>query len=443
MGRRKLSSELAVWMNGVRVGILKRLSTGRLEFSYEEAWMKDEQSGRPLSLSMPLRRESYFGEVVENFFDNLLPDNLAIRQRLQRQFQAPSDRSFELLTHIGKDCVGAVQLCPAEMDPPNVRTCQASPVSEQEVARILKSYRSMPLGISSDDDFRISLAGAQEKTALLRWKGTWHRPHGSTPTSHILKLPIGQIDPLGLDLSDSVENEWLCHQIVKEYGLPVADVGMENFEEVKVLVVERFDRRWSEDGSWIMRLPQEDMCQALNVPPALKYESDGGPGIQKIMTLLLGSSRSFEDRKQFLFANVLFWILAAIDGHAKNFSIFLQPGGSYCLTPMYDILSAHPYLADRSLEERKIKMAMAVLGKNRHYHWHTIQKRHFASTATACHFPAEEMHAIVDELFGRMDEVIAAVGNSLPPQFPDTVADLIFQGMLHTRDRFTWKDQEG
>jgi serine/threonine-protein kinase HipA len=435
MGRRKLSSELSVRMNGLRVGSLKRLSTGKLVFSYLDEWMRERQA-RPLSLSMPVRSEPYSGEVVENYFDNLLPDNQAIRHRIQRKFHAPSDKSFDLLSHIGQDCVGAVQLCPIERDPPPVTRIDASPVTDDDIAKILGNSRIMPLGISGDDEFRISLAGAQEKTALLMLDGQWHRPHGSTPTTHILKLPIGRLEHQNIDMSDSVENEWLCHQLIKEFGIPISEVSMIRFAGVKALVVERFDRKPSEDRSWIVRLPQEDMCQALGVPPALKYESDGGPGIEQIMKLLLGSSRSFEDRKTFLIANFVFWLLAAIDGHAKNFSIFLHPSGGFSLTPLYDVLSAYPCLEKRNLERQKIKMAMAVRGENRHYHWVEILKRHWLRTSTSCHFPADETAAILSEALERIDMAIDRVAERLPAEFPSSVAEPIFNGLLQARERF-------
>src|SRR6185295_4475234 len=147
-------------------------------------------------------------------------------------------------------------------------------------------------------------------------------------------------NPQGIDLSTSVENEWLCAQIARAFGIPVAECRMETFGDQSALVVERFDRRLSVDGKWFMRLPQEDFCQATATSSALKYESDGGPGIGKIMEMLLGSERAAEDRRDFMRTQLVFWLLAGIDGHAKNFSIFLLPGGAYRLTPRYDIMSA-------------------------------------------------------------------------------------------------------
>jgi serine/threonine-protein kinase HipA len=433
MARPRITADLHLFMNGQRVGCLTRTAVGQLRFEYVDEWLQSEMR-RPLSLSMPLGQRVYSGDVVENFFDNLLPDSQPIRSRIQARFSARSNRCFDLLWHVGRDCVGALQLLPEDAASIDVRHINAVELTESQIADILRNYATMPLGMK-DDDFRISIAGAQEKTALLRLNDKWHRPLGVTPTSHIFKLPIGRIIHSGMDLTDSVENEWLCHLILKAYGIPVADAEIALFDDVKVLVVKRFDRRWAADRSWLIRLPQEDMCQALNIPPALKYESDGGPGIERIMTLLLGSATALADRHQFFKIQVLFWLLGAIDGHAKNFSIFLMPGGSYQLAPAYDVMSAYPLLAKRQVEPQKMKMAMAVKGKRSHYHWDKILYRHWLSTARSCRFPLDEMETIIKELLQKMDEVIEQVSGELPAFFPDVIARSIFDGMKTARDR--------
>jgi len=433
MGRKRLRAELFAYMNGEKVGTLTRTANGRLEFSYDKSWL-ESTTGRPLSLSMPLTEQSYADDRVENYFDNLLPDSQPIRNRIQRCFGVPSNNGFDLLWHIGRDCVGAVQLIPEDQQV-DVQKIEAELLSDADIAAILKNYRSMPLGMREDRGFRISVAGAQEKTALLKIDDQWHLPLGTTPTSHIFKLPIGQIEHSGMDLSDSVENEWLCHVILKAFGLPVANAEMHNFEETKALVIERFDRRWAKDRSWLIRLPQEDMCQALNVPPVLKYESDGGPGFSLIMELLLGSSDSLTDRRLFMTANLIFWLLGGIDGHAKNFSIFLLPGGAFRLTPLYDVISAFPLTAKQQLEQHRLKMAMALMGKNRHDEWNKMLYRHWLSTAKVCRFPADEMEKIIAEILDRLDQVIVEVEAQLPGYFPSAVAGPIFEGMKTARDK--------
>ena len=243
-----------------------------------------------------------------------------------------------MLAQIGRDCVGALQILPRGDAPQGVTTLESEPLTDAQVAKVLRgAIAPGPLGSGHDeDDFRISIAGAQEKTALLRVDGQWCMPHGTTPTTHILKLPLGLAGGMRLDLSESVENEWLCSLILKAYGLPVAACECVQFDGMKALAVERFDRTWwrSDAGdSWIVRLPQEDMCQVKGVPPQAKYEADGGPGIDSILESLEGSMARDADRRTFFQAQVIFWLLCAPDGHAKNFSVFLRPGGRYQLTP--------------------------------------------------------------------------------------------------------------
>ena len=416
-------------MNGEHVGEWRRSPGGGQEFVYAESWLASS-SVRPISLSLPLRphREPYRKGVTE-FFDNLLPDSRGIRERIQQRYQTASAGAFDLLQEIGRDCVGALQLLPEGHPPVNVRKITGQRLTAGDVARTLATSLNSGFGRAEHfaDAFRISLAGAQEKTALLRHDGVWHLPTGSTPTTHIFKLPIGG-NPQGIDLSTSVENEWLCAQIVRVYGIPVAECSMETFGEQKALVVERFDRTLAKDRKWYMRLPQEDFCQATATPSALKYESDGGPGIGKIMELLLGSEKAAEDRRDFMRTQLVFWLMAAIDGHAKNFSIFLLPGGAYRLTPRYDILSAYPMLGHgrRKLSPHKIRMAMAVRGKSRHYRWKEISARHWMETAKRCGF--SEVKRIMEEVIAQTPKVVEQAAKLLPQSFPAQIAESIFRG---------------
>lgn len=257
--------KLRVALNGTVVGALEKHAGGAMSFVYQEEWL--EQAGaRAISLSLPLQPEPFRGDAVYNFFDNLLPDSELIRSRLQVRFRTATKQPFDLLSSIGSDCVGAIQLYPEHADVAPVKQVNAVPVSDEEIEQLLLGYREAPLGMEAGiDDFRISLAGAQEKTALLWFGNRWCRPQGSTPTSHIIKLPIGHIAHNNLDLSASCENEWLCLRMAEQFGLAVAQAKLARFGEQKALIVERFDRRWARDNSWLIRLPQEDFCQALGV----------------------------------------------------------------------------------------------------------------------------------------------------------------------------------
>lgn len=421
-------ASLTVAMNGMEVGRLTLDRSGAMTFQYHPDWV--EQSGaRAISLSLPLSSRPYTGERVYNFFDNLLPDSEAIRARMQARFQTPTSHPFDLLASVGRDCIGAIQLYPENQAVPDVRTVSAEPVNNLEIERLLKSYQGAPLGMERDHDFRISLAGAQEKTALLWHNDQWHRPTGSTPTSHIFKLPIGYLEHSNIDLRESSENEWLCLQLLAAFGLPTARANLAQFGQQTVLIVDRFDRRWSTDGSWLVRLPQEDFCQALGVAPALKYENEGGPGIRDGMELLLGSQQPGDDRAHFFKAQILFWLLAAIDGHAKNFSLFIEPGSAYRMTPLYDVISAYPLMAQGSLPANRAKMAMSLKGRNRHYHWARIQPRHFLSTAQQVGFSRARAASLIQEVIELSEPAIQAVERRLPVGFPSAISHSILEGI--------------
>lgn len=422
---------LSLLMNGILIGTLKKTTTGSLTFIYDQNWL-DRRGARPISLSLPLVEQPFTGDVVYNFFDNLLPDNQQIRARIQAKFHVATNQPFDLLASIGKDCVGAIQLIDGEI-PTFKKEIKFKALDEKEIASILRDYQNNPLGMTDTaKEFRISIAGAQEKAAFLYQKGKWCRPLGETPTSHIFKLPIGYIQHQQMDLSDSCENEWLCSQIAAAFGIPVARCDILHFENVKVLAVERFDRKMASDNTWLMRLPQEDICQALGISPHLKYQSDGGPGISEIMRLLLASANSIADRDMFYRSQILFWLLAAIDGHAKNFSVFIEPEGKYRLTPLYDIMSTYPLTANKQLQAKKIKMAMALKGKNVHYNWHDIQRRHFLETAKAVNYSPERAETILDEMLQKVDLVIDQVSTKLPKlskKIPSSISQPIWDGM--------------
>lgn len=437
MGRRLQAQILYVYMNNRFVGSLLEQSKGMLIFKYAEEWLSWEFS-RPVSLSLPLTNQSYSGNVVYNFFDNLLPDSKQIRDRIQQRFKINNNKSFDILMQIGADCVGALQLSPIKLDMNSNFLISGKKLTRSEIAYLLKNYKHAPLGMQENSEFRISMAGAQEKTALLWHADNWYLPTGTTPTTHIFKLPIGRIEHAGIDLHESVENEYLCLNILQTYGLPTAKAKIEYFEDVKVLIVERFDRIWRRGNSELLRVPQEDICQALGVSANLKYESDGGPGIIAIMKLLLGSENAEEDRYKFMHTTFLFWILAAIDGHAKNFSLLLQPGGRFKLAPLYDVISAYPLIAAHQLEAKKIKMAMAVRSQNAHYKWHEIKLSQWLAMAELCKFPKQNMHLIIEQTFDTMENVLDQIMEKLPAEYPIKLAADISQGMRSIKNRHSF-----
>ncbi|MYN38225.1 type II toxin-antitoxin system HipA family toxin [Duganella sp. FT109W] len=438
MGRRAHAQRLNIWLNGSPVGYWDA-SAGGNTLTYFDEWIDDEQ-GRPLSLSLPFQpgNAPYRGQVVQNYFDNLLPDSDVIRRRIAQHFRTAGTEPYQLLAAVGRDCVGAIQLLPADESPTDLFSISSEPLDDHGVATLLRHILSdRPLGQGDEaDDLRLSIAGAQEKSALLWHEGQWQRPLGSTPTTHILKLPLGLVGAMQADMRTSVENEWLCSRIMQAFGLPVARCEIMHFEDMKVLAVERFDRRLAADSSWIVRLPQEDFCQATGTSPLHKYQADGGPGISKIMEILLGSEQAEQDRLNFFKTQLVFWLLAATDGHAKNFSIFHLPGGRYQATPLYDVLSAHPIIGPgaNNVAPQKAKLAMAVRGSQNYYHLQQIQRRHWLNHAKLVGLGAAAAEAAIADVLSAVDGVVDSIATEIPTGFPADLVESILRGLVQQRD---------
>ncbi|VWX61892.1 regulator with hipB [Burkholderiales bacterium 8X] len=433
-----MSSALHAWMNGEPVGVW-RVQRGAHSFTYARSWLESDKS-RPLSLSLPLTRTLEIkGEVVANYFDNLLPDNDRIRQRIATRFKTRALDAFALLQAIGRDCVGAVQLLPEGTEPVGWNRIDCEPLTPSQVEAALLAVPADPLAGRADPtpSFRISLAGAQEKTAFLRIDGRWCRPLGATPSTHIFKLPLGLIaNNSRIEMFDSVENEWLCAQIVAALGLPIARTQMATFGSQRALIVERFDRAVMDGGKWIARLPQEDFCQALGLSPRLKYEADGGPSVANALGLLASGNDAATDRTAFQLAQLAFWLMAAPDGHAKNFSIFLRQGNAYDMAPLYDVLSVWPYIGRGrgQLHLRELRLAMALRSKNAHDEVHGIRARHWHELAIKNGGDPvwQAMRAMVDSV----DAALDAVETRLPARFPERIWQPIAAGMRSQAGKF-------
>lgn len=436
MGRKSHQRVLALWMNGTRVAYWTISPNGYDQLRYDEAWLQSDRR-RPLSLSLPLQTGVIRTAAVGAYFDNLLPDSDPIRKRLQSRFRTETRGAFDLLEAIGQDCVGAVQLMPLGSEPSDYRKTEATPLTEAQVAQVLRDTILPGDGLYRDEhaNFRISIAGAQEKTALTLIEGQWCLPHGGTPTTHIFKLPLGLVGARKADMRTSVENEWLCAQLLDLFGIPVAETVMARFEDQKVLRVTRFDRQWMSEGYWL-RLPQEDFCQALGYPSALKYESDGGPGHAEIIGKLV-YSRNSRDLETFFRTQVLFWMMAATDGHAKNFSIRLLAGSAYEMTPVYDVLSAWPVSGQGAnlLDYRELKLAMALRSKNAHYLLEKVQARHFMRLAEQCRIPPDLAMRLIEALIAMTPVVLDKAGALLPDGYPMDVFEAISKGLLWSADR--------
>ena len=426
MARRARTQRLNVFLNARVVGQLEKAGSGAVSFTYVPHWL-DWEGAMPVSISLPLSTQVYRGEAVINVFENLLPDTDRVRRNVAERLGAEGTDAFSLLAVTGRDCVGALQfLSPDEM-PGAAGEVSGTVLSEAEIAALIRALRVNPLGLDPEDnDFRISIAGAQDKTALLKKGNVWHRPTGATATTHILKPAIGVIQN-GIDLTDSVQNEYACLKLCALLGLDVAEAEIVAFEDQLALSVTRFDRLWTGDGR-LLRLPQEDFCQALSVPSTRKYQKEDGPGALRILERLKESDRANEDRYTFFKAQVVYWLLGATDGHAKNFSIALQPGGGFRMTKFYDVLSVQPLVDAGRIVQNRYKLAMSV-GDNNRYQVNQITRRHFEQTAAAASLPKGTLDRVCAELDAAIPAALETLGGLAGKTLPEALITSLVRGV--------------
>lgn len=393
MGRKKITKQLNVFLEKNRIGVLTKQTTGAIEFRYTPEWI---EKGFSISLSLPLEDKFFVGDQAAFYFDNLLPDNKIIIEAIAKKVNAESSRQFDLLAAIGRECVGALSFFPTDFTPVFAPKMSVRIIKDFEIAdRIRGLATNNPLGMD-EGDFRLSLAGVQEKMALLYHKGKWFEPRGQTATSHILKKNMGTIAG-GINFDKSVDNECICLFLAKKAGIKTCHAQIVTFEDQRVLSVERFDRVWKEN--FLYRIPQEDLCQSFGIPPNLKYERSGGPSIRNMMKLLERSNNAEEDRKLF-FKTVFFNdLIFNTDGHAKNFSIFLTRHG-FALTPMYDLLSAHFMCGRHETRYKNLRSSLSVNGK---FHYSQIGLRNWEKESQSCSLPSEVFDEICQEflIFGK------------------------------------------
>ena len=351
--------ELHALANGQAMGrVLWDSDKDRFGFKYDRSWQENPQA-YPLSLSMPLAATSHGHAAVEPFLWGLLPDNNEILRRWGQRFHVSPRNPFRLLTHVGEDCAGAVQLVKPESESDYLAGSQKGKVDwltdEEIAARMELLLRDESIWRTGDDTGQFSLAGAQPKSAFYYdpRKDRWGVPSGAVPTTHIFKPAKGTFEGYA-------ENEHFCLRLAQELGLPAASSRVIHFKGIPVIVVERYDRY--RDGDKVIRIHQEDTCQALGRMPQQKYQNEGGPSSREIFGLLHDwSSDRQADEKVFVKSLALNWILYGTDGHAKNYSLLIASEGQVRLAPLYDIASAIPY--PDTVPPRKAKLAMKIGGQ--------------------------------------------------------------------------------
>jgi serine/threonine-protein kinase HipA len=351
-----MTNELIALLDGREIGIV-HYKNSRLSFVYRESW-RDDPDAYPLSLSMPLGSAEHSHARIEAFLWGLLPDNDRVLENWGRRFQVSPKNVFRLIAHVGEDCAGAVQF----VSPERLETMQKEPTSkevewltEEDVAERLRALRAdHSQWRIAQDTGQFSLAGAQPKTALLFERQRWGIPSGRIPTTHILKPPTGEWD-------GHAENEHFSLRLARTAGLIVPNSTVQHFGDEVAIVVERYDRIRQRDR-WV-RIHQEDLCQALGIHPARKYENEGGPNAARIVELLRSQSSAHEeDISSFVDSLIFNWLIAGTDAHAKNFSLLLGAQGAVRLAPFYDLASVLPY---KGISLEKAKLAMKIGGEYR------------------------------------------------------------------------------
>ena len=403
-----MEAELVALAYGSEVGRVRQDSRGKLTFSYAPGWREDADAF-PLSLSMPLAVTDHDDAAIRPFLEGLLPDNGEALRAWGSRFHVSPSNPFSLLRFVGEECPGAIQFA----RPERVESLLGSGgeavdwLTEREIADRLRALRRNP-GASRavGDAGYFSLAGAQPKTALL-WDGTrWGIPSGRTPTTHILKPPVGHYDGFA-------ENEHVCLRLAEALNLRAANTRVLRFEDEVAIVVERYDRLRT--GGQVIRVHQEDTCQALGVSPRIKYENEGGPGAIPLIQLIREhGSQADDDVATLVDALALNWVIGGTDAHAKNYSLLIAPYGQVRLAPLYDIVSALPY---HQLDLRTLKLAMRIGGE---YSLWRIGRKHWERFAAA---------AALDP--GSLVERVREVADAVPDLLADVCAQAVEDGLAH------------
>lgn len=395
---------LVLLLNGRPAGTLRQNRNGRAELNYLPEWT-NARDAIPLSISLPLAVEQHDPRAVEPVLWGLLPDNEHTLQRWASSFQVSARNAMALLAHAGEDCAGAVQFVrPERLE--EVLSGHADlkePLDDAAIAdRLRRLSRDSGASRKPDDVGQFSLAGAQPKTAFLLEDGRWYIPGGRIPTTHIIKPPTNEYDGYA-------ENEHFCLNLAKRIGLPACESGIVRFEDQLAICVTRYDRL-RVDGR-LLRVHQEDFCQALGVMPQIKYQNQGGPEPSRMADLIREySRRPAEDVETLFFALAFNWLIAGTDAHAKNYSLLLGTGGDVRLAPLYDLSSALPY---RQLTRRKLKMAMKVGSR---YRWWEIRGSDWETLAIAFSLSPEDAIARVRELALALPSLASSLASELAAQ---------------------------
>jgi serine/threonine-protein kinase HipA len=343
-------AKLTVFLREQAAGTLEKRGPSRYRFTYSKQSLSGSGKVSPLSVSLPLQKGPFSPSQSAPFFEGLLPEG-TVRRAIAERFRLSEEDGFGLLDALGADCAGAVVLLPegARLDDGD-GGASVRLLAEEELIALIDELPRHPLGVDVEPgDVRLSLGGIQDKLVLVRLpSGEFGQPLGGAPSTCLLKPDYGRYDDLAV-------NEAFCMRAAAGAGLDVAANHLIRVGSTPCLYVSRFDRL-EDDAGRVHRLHQEDMCQALGVLPAAKYEANGGPSVARIVALLrgLGSARAALDVNRFLKAVLLNFMLGNSDAHGKNFALLYDESGGPRLAPLYDVVSTVIY------PELTARMAMSI-----------------------------------------------------------------------------------
>jgi serine/threonine-protein kinase HipA len=327
-----VADRLVAWLHGTPVAVLTPAPEFRIRLEWREEGIARWGLGSPaLSVGMPV------GSPVSprdmrglDFFENMLPEGPALGRMAALAGVRPVD-TYGILAAFGRDCAGAVMLLPDEEQPGAEGRGGYTPVTSSDLRRVISELDVAPLGAAPERGFRPSLAGFQRKALLGRAAdGTWQLPYGDAPSTWILK-PDG---PHAM-----AANEATCLRLAAACGLEAAQTELLDISGLTVLAVRRYDRLEPSAGVLPARLHQEDGCQATGMPPAMKYQEQGGPTLGNLAGLLRSYGNP-ADVTELLRRTAFNMAVGNADAHAKNFSILHDTDSpAISLAPLYDVLS--------------------------------------------------------------------------------------------------------
>jgi serine/threonine-protein kinase HipA len=373
-----------------------------ITLAYDEVW-RFSSDAFPASLSLPLARGVHADDSIRPFLQGLLPDNPAVLEAWGKRFQVSPRNPFDLIRNVGEDCAGALQfvrperlerILSGELD-------SLVPLSEEDLEKRMAAIKSQSRAVPVEIEGRFSLAGAQTKDALYQQDDRWFVPGGRIPSTHILKPEIGEFEHHAL-------NEHFCLQLAAASGLPSASSSIIPIGSGRVLCVKRYDRHMGSSGE-ILRIHQEDACQALGRRPDQKYQNEGGPSAADIVGLLERFSNDpTDDVLRFVMALAFNWIIAGTDAHSKNFSHLHAHGSAMRLAPLYDLASWLPY--ERDPNSTKVKLAMKIGGS---YRLHEIDGVHWRKWADEAGLRGDGVIELVRLTVRRVLESLPALGGAM------------------------------